>query len=180
TVTGSASTHQRSPANGRSVSVQPSGSTQVSQDGPLAPAASPTARARNATPSTPIARPRAARALAVSWAATTLTPVNASPQVPIASASATDPAAGSPSAGSTTQSSPARTALARTATAIADVSGACRPTWADRTSSRRPASSSPLVCRTTRKTDISAANSAPHTPYRQAVSAPTESPFSRP
>ena len=35
---GSASTHQRSPPNGRSVSVQPSGSTQVSQDGPLAPA----------------------------------------------------------------------------------------------------------------------------------------------
>jgi len=29
--------HQRSPANGPKVSVQPSGSTQVSQDGPLAP-----------------------------------------------------------------------------------------------------------------------------------------------
>src|SRR6185437_2550589 len=63
TVTGSASTHQRSPANGRSSSVQPSGSTQVSQDGPLAPVASPTARARNATPSTPTARPRAGREL---------------------------------------------------------------------------------------------------------------------
>ena len=32
----------------------------------------------------------------------------------------------------------------------------------------------------TMKMVISTANSAPHTPYRQAVSAPTESPFSRP
>ncbi len=92
--TAAPSTHQRSPANGRRVSVQPSGSTQVSQDGPLAPVASPTARARNATPSTPIARPRAARAPAVSCAVTALTPVNARPQVPMASASAADPAAG--------------------------------------------------------------------------------------
>src|SRR6185437_1698057 len=178
--TGSASTHQRSPANGRRVSVQPSGSTQVSQDGPLAPVASPTARARNATPSTPIARPRAARAPEVSWAATRLTPVNDRPQVPIASASAADPAAGKPRTGSTRHSSATRVALASTVTARADVSGACRPTLADLTSSRRPASSSPLVCLTTRKTDISAANSAPQTPYRQAVRAPTESPFSRP
>ena len=127
-----------------------------------------------------MARPRADRAPAVSCAATALTPANASPQPPMASASAAEPATGKPSTGSTRHSTAVSTTLPPAATAIADASGACRPIRADPISSRRPASSSPLVCRTTRKTDMSAANSAPHTPYRQAVSAPTELPFSRP
>jgi len=116
----------------------------------------------------------------VSWAATALIPVNASPQVPIASASAADPAAGSPVNGSTTHSSAVSSRFASVATASAAKSGACRPTRAEPISSRRPASSSALVCLMTMNIVISAANSAPHTPYRQAVSAPTEIPFSRP
>ena len=71
-----------------------------------------------------MARPRAARAPAVSCAATALIPVNASPQVPMASDSATEPAAGRPSGGSTTHSTTVSTTLASAATAIADASGA--------------------------------------------------------
>ena len=180
TASGSASTHQRSPAKGRRVSVQPSGRTQVSHAGPPAPAESPTARARNDAPSTPNTRPRAARAPDVSWAATALIPVKASPQVPMASASAAEPVKGSPMSGSSTHSSTVSTTLAAVATASADISGAWRPTRAEPISSRRPASSSALVCLMTMKTDMSAANSAPQTPYRHAVSAPTDVPFSRP
>ena len=152
----------------------------MSHPGPPAPAESPTALARNAAPSTPKARPRAARAPDVSCAVTAAMPANASPQVPIASDSATDPAAGSPSSGSTTHSTAAITTLARAATPIADASGACRPTRAEPISSSRPASSSALLCLMTMKTLIRAANSPPQTPYRQAASAPAEVPFSRP
>ena len=60
------------------------------------------------------------------------------------------------------------------------MSAACRPTTAEPTSSRRPASSSALVCRTTMKIVISAPNRAAQTPIRQEVSAPTEDPFSWP
>ena len=60
------------------------------------------------------------------------------------------------------------------------MSAACRPTTAEPTSSRRPASSSPLVCLITMKIVISAPKMAAQTPYRQAVSAPIEDPFSRP
>ena len=133
-----------------------------------------------AAPSTPKAIPRAPRAPAASWAATAAIPVNASPFAPTASANATEPDTGSPRADSTTDSSAATATLAVTAVSRPAVSAACRPTTAEPTSSRRPASSSPLVCLITMKTVISAQNRAAQTPIRQAVSAPTEDPFSCP
>jgi len=82
--------------------------------------------------------------------------------------------------GSATDSSTMSVRLAVTATPTAAASGACRPTRAEPTSSRRPASSSARVCLVTMKMLISAANRAAQTPYRHAVSAPIEVPFSRP
>ncbi len=98
----------------------------------------------------------------------------------MASAKATEPATGSPSTISTMTSSTVSTTLAATATSRPAVSAASRPTAAEPTSSSRPASSSALVCLTTRKMLISAAKMAAHTPYRQALTAPRESPHSRP
>jgi len=60
------------------------------------------------------------------------------------------------------------------------VSGACRPTGAEPTSSSRPASSSARVCLTTMKIVSRTAKAAPHTPHRAARKAPTEVPSSRP
>ncbi len=60
------------------------------------------------------------------------------------------------------------------ATTSAAVSGACRPTTPAPISSSRPASSSARVCLTTRKIATRDARIDAHTPYRQAVSAPTE------
>ena len=60
------------------------------------------------------------------------------------------------------------------------MSAACRPTTAEPTSSRRPASSSARVCLITRKIVISAPNKAAQTPIRQKVSAPIEDPLSWP
>ncbi|MGH3209078.1 MAG: hypothetical protein ACRDNO_15085 [Trebonia sp.] len=56
--------------------------------------------------------------------ATALTPANASPQVPMARASATDPAAGRPRNGTTMLSRSMRITLARAATATDAASGA--------------------------------------------------------
>ena len=134
----------------------------------------------NATPSTPKQIPRAPRAPEASWAATAAIPVNASPLAPMASASATEPETGSPEAGSATLSRTDIATLAVTAGSRPAVSAACRPTTAEPTSSRRPASSSPRVCLITMKIVISAPKMAAHIPYRQAVRAPIEDPFSRP
>ena len=98
----------------------------------------------------------------------------------MASANATDPETGSPTADRTTHSSADTATLAVTAVSRPAVSAACRPTAAEPTSSRRPASSSPRVCLTTMKVVISAPNRAAQTPIRHAVSAPTEDPFSCP
>ena len=70
--------------------------------------------------------------------------------------------------------------MAVTAVAKPAVSAACRPTTAEPTSSRRPASSSARVCLITRKVVISAPNKAAQTPIRQKVSAPIEDPLSWP
>ena len=133
-----------------------------------------------AAPSTPKAIPRAPRAPAASWAATAAIPVKASPFAPMASANTSELETGSPRADSTTNSSAATATLAVTAVSRPAVSAACRPTTAEPTSSRRPASSSPLVCLITMKTVIRAQKRAAQTPIRQAVSAPTEDPFSCP
>ena len=127
-----------------------------------------------------MAMPRAARALAASCAASAAMAAKASPQVVMTSANATEPATGRPSTTSTTASSTASTTLAASATSRPAVSAASRPTAAEPTSSSRPASSSALVCLTTRKILISAAKMAAHTPYRQALTAPRESPHRRP
>ena len=180
TASGNSSTHQRGAANGRASWIQASGEAQDSQDGPLAPAESPTPRSTKATPSTASAIPRAVRALAVSWAATAVIPVKASPQQPMPSASATEPAAGRPTSGRATQSS---TEVARTPVAAVTnpaTRAACRPTTAEPTSSSRPASSSDLVCLITTKMASSATKTPAQTPYRQAVSEPREEPSSLP
>ena len=124
--------------------------------------------------------PRAARAPEASCAASAATAAKASPQVVMASAKATEPAAGSPTRISTMTSRIVSTTLAATATSRPAVSAASRPTAAEPISSSRPASSSALVCLTTRKMLISAAKMAAHTPYRQALTAPRESPQNRP
>ena len=99
----------------------------------------------------------------------------------MASAKATEPAAGSPSATSAAISSPVSTTLAASATSRAAVSAASRPTAAEPISSSRPGlSSSARVCLITRKMLISEAKMAAHTPYRQALIAPRESPQNRP
>ncbi len=106
--------------------------------------------------------------------------MNASPLAPIASASPSDPETGSPENGSARHSRTDIARLAVTAVSGPAVSAACRPTaWAP-TSSRRPASSSPLVCLITMKIVISAPKMAAQTPYRQTVRAPIEDPYRRP
>ncbi|HZC42494.1 MAG TPA: hypothetical protein VE343_17575 [Streptosporangiaceae bacterium] len=124
--------------------------------------------------------PRAPRAPRTNCAASAVTNANARLQVVIARANATEPAAGSPSRISAAASAAASTPLAAEATARPAVSGACLPTAAEPTSSSRPASSSALVCLTTRKMLISEAKMAAHTPYRQALTAPSEVPSMRP
>jgi hypothetical protein len=124
--------------------------------------------------------PRAARAPGVSCAASAATAVKARLQIVMASAKATEPATGRPTTTSTMTSSTASSTLAASATSRAAVSAAIRPTAAEPTSSSRPASSSALVCLITRKMLISAAKMAAHTPYRQALTAPRESPQNRP
>jgi hypothetical protein len=180
TASGRTSTHQRGAANGRASWIQASGEAQDSQDGPLAPAESPTPRSTKATPSTASAIPRAARALAVSWAATAAIAVKASPQQPMPSASAAAPAAGRPTSGSTAQSSAVTARTPAAAVTSPATSAACRPTTVEPTSSSRPASSSDLVCLITTKMASRAAKMPAQTPYRQAVSEPREEPSSLP
>ena len=180
TASGRASTHQRSAANGRANWIQASGEAHDSQEGPAAPAESPTPRSTKATPSTPSAIPRAVRALEVSWAATAVIPVKASPQQPMPSASAAEPAAGRPTSGSATHSRTETARRAAAAVASPATRAACRPTTAEPTSSSRPASSSDLVCLITTKMAISAAKMPAQIPYRQVVSDPREEPSSLP
>ena len=98
----------------------------------------------------------------------------------MASAKAAEPAAGNPRKISAMVSSSASATFAATATSRPAVSAASLPTAAEPTSSSRPVSSSALVCLTTMKMLISAAKMAAHTPYRQALTAPSESPDRRP
>ena len=77
--TGTRATHQRSPPNGRICWLQPIGESHDSHQGPAGEEMSPIARSTNDPASTPTATPRAARALAVSWAATAPTAANAAP-----------------------------------------------------------------------------------------------------
>ena len=176
TASGRLSTHQSRAANGWVNWIQPSGDSHDSQDGPLAPTASPTPRSTKATPRAPSAIPRAVRALEVSWAATAAIPVKASPQQPMASASRAEPATGRPVSGSSTHSRTITPALAVAEVASAAASAAWRPTAAEPTSSSRPASSSDRVCLITTKIAASAAKMPAHIPYRQVVSDPRESP----
>ena len=85
-------TPQRGFAYTRICSAHPSGAAQRSHDVPGA--ASPTARSRKATPSTPTAIPRAVRALTVSWAQTAPAAANTQPDSPTAAPRATEPASG--------------------------------------------------------------------------------------
>ena len=173
-------THQRSAAKGRASWIQASGEAHDSQDGPLAPAESPTPRRTKATPRTARAIPRAERALEVSWAATAEIPANASAQQPTPSPSAAEPATGRPVNGSTRHSSTASATVGTAAVARAAARAACRPTTVEPISSSRPASSSVLVCLITTKIAIRAAKMPAQTPYRQVVSDPMEEPSSRP
>ncbi len=111
---------------------------------------------------------------------TAATAVNTRPQLAMASASEMDPAAGSPSAIRAADITSASTTFAVRAISRPAVSAACRPTAAEPTSSIRPVSSSALVCLITMKMLISPAPSAAKPPYRQAVSEPSELPYSGP
>src|SRR5262249_56980910 len=97
TTAGSTSNHQRIAPDDLISSAQPLGDPQVSQRGPCGPEESPIALSRYVTPTTPIARPLADRAVPAIWAQTAATAVNTRPEPAIASASASDPAAGNPS-----------------------------------------------------------------------------------
>ena len=118
--------------------------------------------------------PRAGRATDAICAASAAIPANERLTAAMARASAAEPATGRPSAARAAVISAASAALAIPATASATASGACRPTTPAWISSSRPASSSARVCRTTRKMATRDARIAAHTPYRQAVRAPTE------
>src|SRR5215472_9061141 len=136
---GRMSTHHLSPAepNARVSSTQPSGETQDSRDRPAEPE-SPTARSTKAAPSAAIAMPRTLRAVTASCAATAATPPKTSPHPLMDSASAAEPAAGSLSPDSQRNVSRAIATFAVAAARSAAVSGACRPTAAEPTSSSRP------------------------------------------
>jgi hypothetical protein len=95
-------------------------------------------------------------------------------------ASAAEPAAGNPTSGSVMHSNRAAVTFTATAVSSAATRAAFRPTASDPTSSRRPASSSVLVCRITTKIAISAAKMPAQIPYRQVVSEPIDEPSSRP
>ena len=141
TASGRPSTHQRSAANGRANWIHASGEAHDSQEAPAAPvcgAESPTPRSTKATPSTPRAIPRAVRALEVSWAATAVIPVKASPQQPMPDASRTEPPAGSPTSGSAMLSSTETAMTPEAAVASPATRAACRPTTVEPTSSSRP------------------------------------------
>jgi hypothetical protein len=148
---GKARTSQRSAANGRVSSAQPTGESHVSQDSPCRPPESPIARSRNVTPSTEIASPLAPRAVPLTCAAIAASPAKTRPQPASASPKATAPPAGSPLKVSTATASTATMRFAIAAMPAATDSAAFRPTTAEPTSSSRPVSSSALVCRTTRK-----------------------------
>ncbi len=158
--TGSAITHQRSPPKGRSSSAQPIGDSQVSQLRWWLPPESPTPRRKKTTAIAVIAIERAPRAVPLICAAIAATAANTSPQPASARPNANPPASGSPLAASTAAVSTRTTALATAATVSATASGACRPTTVEPMSSRRPVSSSPRVCLTTRKMLIRPAASA--------------------
>ncbi len=74
----------------------------------------------------------------------------------------------------------ASTALAATASSPPTASAALRPTAVEPTSSRRPASSSALVCLITMKMLIRPAANAETAPYLYTVRAPIEVPYSGP
>ena len=146
------------------------------------PAASPTARSRYAPPSAPSAIPRAGRAAEADCAASAATAAKARLQVVMASAKATELAAGSPSTTSTAISSPVKHRVGGQRDAHGGRQRGQPPHRgrADQLVKSRPVSSSARVCLITMKMLISEAKMAAHTPYRQALIAPRESPQNRP
>ena len=133
--------HHRSPANGRVFCAHPIGENHESVPSPM----SPTARNTNDAPSTAPAMPFTTRVFSVICAATRATPVNTSPVSVKETPKVTDPASGScwPSRAWAT-AAPTATFMAATVSVAAAV-GAWLPTGKERSSSRRPDSSSPRV-----------------------------------
>src|SRR6185312_11057943 len=137
----SKSTHQRSPAYGRTCSDHPSGDNHDS----ALELASPTARSVNAIPSTVNAAPRANRALGDNCAATAATVVNTRPEHARAAQNASEPLAGTSSRNRLAKPmSPVRIEAPDAKSSVA-VRLAYRPTAVESISSVRPVSSSARV-----------------------------------
>ncbi len=116
----------------------------------------------------------AARALAVSWAVTPATALNAMPVAAQPSPNAIEPAAGSPPAAKDTAVTSPRTMLAPKLMVRAAASGASRPIRPPPRSSSRPDSSSLRVWRTVMNTIRTARMAAMNAVYLMRDRAPRD------
>jgi hypothetical protein len=121
---------------------------------------------------TPV-RPYAARALLVSWAASSAVPAKTSPTAASPTPSATESATASGNATRLSVTSVPTRRLASTTTTIVAAVVASRPTGEARSSSSRPFSSSARVCRTTRNIDMRPTVTAPNAVACQVTWPPT-------
>ena len=170
TTSGMPRTHHRSSANGRVCWDQPMGESQLSHG--AVSELSPTALKRYAAPRTEAAIPLAGRAFSLIWEVTAPTPANTMPHPMNPRPSASAPTMEVLSKIRPAITIPARMTFAPIVTSRAAASGACRPTTPERNSSRRPASSSARVCRTTASRLISEMIAAANPPIRHAVKPP--------
>ncbi len=172
---------------GRVCSTQPKGESQAGQALVMlvrsslgVPAALPMPRIRNVATSTQTVREFAPREVRMNCAASRPMPRNAMPHDAAAAPVRSDPPAGSPVATSASVVSAASTTFARMPCTMVAIVGRRRPAGVAHTSSARPASSSPRVCRTARNVLMSAASSASHGSTSKARKAPSDVPEGRP
>ena len=177
----------RSASYGRVCSAQAKGEIHANQalviperSSSGVPAALPRPRMRNVATSTHTVREFAPREVRISCAASSPMPRNAMPVAPAAAPESSDPAAGRPVASSARAVSTASTRLARMPCTMVTIVGIRLPAGVAQTSSERPASSSPRVCRTARNVLISAASSASQGRISNARNAPSDVPDGSP
>ncbi len=144
--------HQRLSSPTRTCCDQPIGENHDNADSRT----SPTARRANTAPSTARVTPTAVRACVISWAETAARAANTKPRAATAEPYSQAALAGKLCARTETATPNPTTTAAPDATMTAAAVPACRPTTAAPSSSVRPTSSSPRVCRTTVNSAISA------------------------
>ena len=163
--------HHSSPANGRVFCAQPIGDSHESVPSPT----SPSARNRNAAPRRRPPIPYTTRVFSLTCASTRVHAAKNSPNSVNERPNTTDPVAGRPTPSSErVTNAPVTTFMAPTVSS-ADAGSECRPTARDRTSSARPASSSPRVMRPSMKRLMSPIRINPKVPVWNATCPPTVS-----